>query len=89
MDPIEKPKFVERRAPRATHSRADRGRGTVAPPKGPEPTGLDARRLAVRLIEAVLLKGHTLEDALTREDKDHSAPVLEARDRAFATNRAH
>lgn len=84
MDPIEKPKFVERRAPRANHSRADRGRGTTAPPKGPEPAGLDARRLAVRLIEAVLLKGHTLEDALAREEKDHSAPVLESRDRAFA-----
>lgn len=84
MDPIEKPKFVERRAPRTNHSRADRGRGAVAPPKGPEPSGLDARRLAVRLIEAVLIKGHTLEDALTREEKDHGAPVLESRDRAFA-----
>ena len=50
----------------------------------PEPPGLDARRLAVRLIEAVLRHGHTLEDTLTREEKDHRAPVLEPRDRAFA-----
>ncbi len=84
VDPIEKPKFVERRAQGTNHTRADRGRGSSARPKGPEPAGLDARRLAVRLIEAVLLKGHTLEDALAREEKDHSAPVLESRDRAFA-----
>ena len=81
---IDKPKFTERRANRPDHSRADRGRVTQPPPAGPEPPGLDARRLAVRLIEAVLLKGHTLEDSLAREEKDHHAPVLESRDRAFA-----
>ena len=82
--PIDKPKFTERRANRPNHSRADRGRVTQPVPVGPEPPGLDARRLAVRLIEAVLLKGHTLEDALAREEKDHHAPELESRDRAFA-----
>ena len=63
--------------------KSSKGTHPVAPPSGPEPAGLGTRRLAVRLIEAVLRHGQTLEDALTREER-HDAPALEPRDRAFA-----
>ncbi len=71
-----------------THKRdPDRKPGKGARPAtmniGPEPAGLGARRLAVRLIEAVLRHGQTLEDALTREERQ-DGPALDPRDRAFA-----
>ncbi len=50
---------------------------------GPDLPGLGARRLAVRLIEAVLRHGQTLEDALTHEERQ-DGPALEPRDRACA-----
>ena len=68
---------------------------TARPLATQEPAGLDARRLAVRLIEAVLNKGHTLEDTLAKDDAAARANTgadgpgsakapMEPRDRAFA-----
>ena len=84
MGPDGKSKSAERRPARANRAAADRRVPAAPVADGPEPPGLDTRRLAVRLIEAVLLQGHTLEDMLARAEKDHRSPVLEPRDRAFA-----
>ena len=50
----------------------------------PEPAGLGARRLAVHLIEAVLVSARALDDALETADRDQGLARLEARDRGFA-----
>ena len=63
-------------------------RGTPAHQQGgsrtEEPAGLGARRMAVRLIEAVLVSGHALDDALAIAERSRDGQALEARDRAFA-----
>lgn len=46
--------------------------------------GLEARRLAQRLIDGVLLKGRALEDGLEAEDAGGRIARMEARDRGFA-----
>ncbi len=56
----------------------------TAASRAPEPAGLGARRLAVRLIEAVLVSGYALDDALAAADRLPEGEALEARDRAFA-----
>jgi 16S rRNA (cytosine967-C5)-methyltransferase len=50
----------------------------------PDPPGLGARRLAVHLIEAVLVSSRALDDALETANRDESLARLEARDRGFA-----
>ena len=50
----------------------------------PEPAGLGARRLAVRLIDAVTRSGRSLEDALDQAETDASLVVEDPRDRGFA-----
>lgn len=51
---------------------------------GGEPAGLAARRLAVELIEAVLVSSRALDDALEAAGRDDRYRGLEARDRGFA-----
>jgi 16S rRNA (cytosine967-C5)-methyltransferase len=62
------------------------GEGDAQAPKTrqPEPPGLGARRLAVRLIDAILGSRRTLDDALESADRDASLAMLEPRDRGFA-----
>ena len=68
--------------------RADAGkdadRRKAEPDRGGEPAGLAARRLAVELIEAVLVSSRALDDALEAADRDGQFRTLEARDRGFA-----
>lgn len=68
--------------------RADVGKDTdrkrIEPPDGGEPAGLAARRLAVELIEAVLVSSRALDDALDAADRDGKFHRLEGRDRGFA-----
>ncbi len=49
-----------------------------------EPAGLGARRLAVQMIEAVLVDSRTLEDAMEKADRNPAYSGLEPRDRGFA-----
>lgn len=49
-----------------------------------EPAGLGARRLAVQMIEAVLVDSRTLEDAMEKADRNPAVAGLEPRDRGFA-----
>ncbi len=49
-----------------------------------EPAGLGARRLAVQLIEAVLVSSRALDDALEIADRNPAVAGLEGRDRGFA-----
>jgi len=51
---------------------------------GGEPAGLPARRMAVELIEAVLVSSRTLDDALNMIDGEGRYREIEARDRGFA-----
>ncbi len=50
----------------------------------PEPAGLAARRLAVELIEAVLVSGRALDDALETAGRTSGLADLDPRDRGFA-----
>lgn len=50
----------------------------------PALAGLAARRLAVQLIEAVLVSRHALDDALATADRNPEFQQLETRDRGFA-----
>jgi len=58
--------------------------GGDSPPSRPSPPGLEARRLAVHLIEGVLTRGHALDTALASSDGNAAFSTLEARDRGFA-----
>jgi 16S rRNA (cytosine967-C5)-methyltransferase len=53
-----------------------------APPR--EPTGLGARRLAVRLVDSVMTARRALDDALEAASRDDVFARLEGRDRGFA-----
>jgi len=68
--------------------RADTGKDTDRKAReardGGEPAGLAARRLAVELIEAVLVSSRALDDALDAADREGSFNQLEGRDRGFA-----
>ncbi|MDX2155569.1 MAG: transcription antitermination factor NusB [Hyphomicrobiaceae bacterium] len=66
---------------RAGRPRTQPERPAKAPP--PEPAGLGARRLAARLIEAVLGQHRALDDALDGLGHDASLAALEPRDRGF------
>ena len=60
------------------------GQAGAGSPSSPEPAGLAARRSSVRLIEAVLISGHSLDDALADIDNTPAWQALEARDKGFA-----
>lgn len=74
-------------AKRAAGSKAAADRAAVAR-SGATPAsaiaGLDARRLAVELIEAVLVRHHALDDAMAYADRRPEMARLEPRDRGFA-----
>jgi 16S rRNA (cytosine967-C5)-methyltransferase len=62
--------------------RGPRAEGAAEPSH--KATGLPARRFAVALIEAVLQRGMTLDEALAAPTPSRDLAMLEARDRAFA-----
>lgn len=68
-------------AARAAAARSD---ATPASPPQSAIAGLDARRLAVELIEAVLVRHHALDDAMVYADRRPEMARLEPRDRGFA-----
>lgn len=68
----------------AARAAAARSESTPAMPPQPAMAGLDARRLAVELIEAVLNRHHALDDAMDYADRRPEMARLEPRDRGFA-----
>lgn len=74
--------------PRSNREKVPRGK--PAAPKSPtqitlpEPAGLAARRLAVELIEAVLISGRSMDDALDTAGRAPGLANLDPRDRGFA-----
>ena len=69
--------------PKSQSSRpAERGHAGAEPTTAP--SGLAARDLAVDLLEAVLVRGRALDDALDAAPDTHSATRMEPRDRGFA-----
>ncbi|MGE0768030.1 MAG: RsmB/NOP family class I SAM-dependent RNA methyltransferase [Hyphomicrobiaceae bacterium] len=72
------------RAWRAGDAEREAARSTDEKRQVGEPAGLAARRLAVELIETVIVSSRALDDALDVADRDPRFRQLEGRDRGFA-----
>lgn len=68
---------------RAWRAADQAGGGGKAGRPSPDLAGLGARRLAVHLIESVLVSARALDEAMVTADRDPDLARLEARDRGF------